>query len=103
MLEEIAKNVQKKYNSDVAKMIKDIEHPKLLLPVHPVPLTVINLDGTVTQEKIDKIDIYAWEKDYELIHNQKPEFVEKEKRVFPIILDQCSTSLKIPVGKSKNF
>ena len=49
----------------------------------------MNPDGTVKQEKIDEMDGYVWKKDYEIIHNRKAEFVEKEKRVFPIILDQC--------------
>ena len=37
MLEEIAQYVLKKSNSDVAKMIKDVERPKFELPLHPVP------------------------------------------------------------------
>ena len=56
--------------------------------------TILNLDGTTTQEKVDKMDIYMLKKDYELIHNKKAEFIKKVKHVFPIILDQCSPSLR---------
>ena len=68
-------------------MIKDVACPKFEFPVRPVSKTIMNPDGTMTQEKIDEMDIYVWKKDYELLHNWKAEFVEKEKRVFPIILD----------------
>ena len=44
-------------------MMKDVERPKLKLPVCPVPWTVMNPDGTVTQEKIDEMDVYVWKKD----------------------------------------
>ena len=69
MLEEIAKYIQKKYNSDVAKMIKDVERQKFDFRVSRVPQTVMNLDGTMTQEKIDEMGNYVWKKDYELTHN----------------------------------
>ena len=36
-LEEIANYVQKKYNSNVAKMIKNVECPIFEFPVWPVP------------------------------------------------------------------
>ena len=45
----------KKYNSDVAKIIKDVERPTFNFPVHPVSRTISNPDGTTTQEKIDEI------------------------------------------------
>ena len=93
----------KKYKSDVAKMMKDVECPKFKFPAHPVPQTVMNLDGTVKQEKIDEMDVYVWKKDYELTHNQKAEFIEKEKRVFQIILDQCSPLLRSQMQGAKNF
>ena len=57
------RSMLKKYDSDVAKMMKDVERPKLKLPVCPVPWTVMNPDGTVTQEKIDEMDVYVWKKD----------------------------------------
>ena len=93
MLEEIAKDIQKKDNNIVAKMIKDVECPQFNFPVHQVPQTITNADGTMTQEKIDKMDIYVWKKDYELIHKQKAEFIEKEKRAF----------VEITVGRSQNI
>ena len=52
----------KKHNSEIAKMIKGAEHPKFEFPLCPVARTVINPDGTVTQEKIYKMDIYVWKK-----------------------------------------
>ena len=69
----------------------------------PVPKIVVNPDGTTTQEKVDEMDIYIWKKDYELIHSQKADFTEKEKRLFPIILDQCSPSLKSQLEDAKFF
>ena len=63
----------------------------------------LNLDGTTTQEKVDEMDIYMWKKDYELIHNKKAEFIEKEKQVFPIILGQCSLSLRSQLEGTKTF
>ena len=46
-LKEKAKYVQKKYNSDVAKMIKDVEHPLFKF----LPKVITNPDGTTTQEQ----------------------------------------------------
>ena len=69
-LEEIAKYVQKKYNSDVAKMMKDVERPKFDFPARPVTKIVVNSDGTTTQEKINEMDIFIWKKNYELVHSQ---------------------------------
>ena len=101
--EKITKYIQKKYDSDVAKMRKDLEHPKFDFPVHPVPRIIMNTDGMTTQEKIDEMDIYVWKKDYELIHNQIAEFVEKEKRVFPIILNQWSPPLRSQLEGAKHL
>ena len=53
-LKEITKYVQKKYNSDMAKMIKDVECPKFDFPAHPVPKIVVNPDRTMTQEKLTR-------------------------------------------------
>ena len=39
--------------------------------MRPVPQTVMNVDGTMTQEKCDEMDVYVWKKDYELVHNGK--------------------------------
>ena len=75
-LEEIANYVQKKYNSDVAKMIKDVERSVFEFPARPLLKTILNSDGRITQEKVDEMDIYVWKKDYELIHSKKAEFVE---------------------------
>ena len=47
-LEEIAKYVQKKYNSNVAKMIKHVERPKFDFPACPTPTIIFNSDGTTT-------------------------------------------------------
>ena len=90
MLEEIANYIQKKYNNDVAKMIKDVKRPVFEFPACPLPKTILNSDGTITLEKVDEMDIYVWKKDYKLVHSKKAEFVEKEKGIFPIILNQCS-------------
>ena len=46
---------------------------------------------------------YDWKKDYELVHSQKADFTEKEKRVFPITLDQCSCSLRSQLKGDKTF
>ena len=94
MLEEIVNYMQKKYNSDFAKMIKDMERPTFKFPIWPVLRIILNPDETTTQEKIDEMDIFMWMKDCELVHNKKAEFTEKVKRIFPIILDQCSLSLR---------
>ena len=45
-------------------MIKDVERPKFEFPLRPVARRVMNLDRTVTQEKIDKMDVYVWKKKY---------------------------------------
>ena len=50
----------KKYNGDIAKMIKDVERPEFDFPVHPVSKTIMNPDGLMTQEKIEEMDIYVW-------------------------------------------
>ena len=49
------------------------------------------------------MDIYMWKKDYELIHNKEVEFIKKEKGVFPIILNQCSPSLRSQLEGRKTF
>ena len=59
----------------------------LIFPVHPIPKIVTNPDATMTQEKVDEIDIYIWKKAYDLVHSRKAGFTKKEKRVFPNILD----------------
>ena len=69
----------------------------------PVSKTITSPDGTTRQEKIDELDIYVWKKDYELVHNRKAEFIEKEKRVFLIILDQCLPSLRSQLEGAKTF
>ena len=102
-LEEIANYVQRKYNSDVAKMIKDVERPVFEFPPRPLPKTIVNPDGTITTEKVDEMDIYIWKKGYELSHSKKAELIEKEKRVFPIILEQCSPSLRSQLEGMKTF
>ena len=78
----------------MAKTIKDVECPIFNFPAHPVPKIIANPDGTRTQQKVNKMDIYIWKKDYELICSQKADFIKKGKRVLPIVLDQCSPSLK---------
>ena len=80
-----------------------MECQKFDLPAHPTPKIIVNSDGTTTWEEIDEMDIYVWKKDYELIHSQKADFTEKEKQVFPIILDQCSPSLKLQLEGAKHF
>ena len=80
-----------------------MEHLEFNFPEHLVPLVVTNEDGTSTQEKIDKMDMYIWKKDYELLHKRKTDFIENEKRVFPIILNQCSPSLKSQLEGAKIF
>ena len=42
-------------------------------------------------------------KDYKLICNKKAEFIKKEKRFFPIILDQCSPSLRSQLEGARTF
>ena len=103
VLEETAKYIQKKYNCNIAKMIKDVECPLFKFPKCPVPWVITYVDGMMTQEKIDKMDIYVWKMDYELIQSQKADFTEKEKRVFLIILDQCSPSLRLQLEGTKTF
>ena len=71
----------------MTEMIKDVECSIFNFLTRPVPKIVTNPDGTMTQEKVDEMDIYVWKKDYELIHSQKADFTQKEKIVFPIILD----------------
>ena len=50
-VEEIEKYVQKKFNSDEVKMIKDMERPKIDFPTRPVPKIVVNPDGTMIKKK----------------------------------------------------
>ena len=84
-------------------MIKEVEHSIFEFPVCPVQKIILNLDGTTTQEKIDEMDIYMWKKDYKLVHNKKAEFTKKEKRVFPIIFDQYSPSLRSQLEGARMF
>ena len=62
---------------------------KIWFPSMSDPKTIVKSDGTMTQEIVEEMDIYVWKKDYELVHSHKAYFTEKEKWVFPIILDQC--------------
>ena len=84
-------------------MINDMECPTFDFPVRPVSKTVMSPDKTTRQEKIDEMDIYIWKNDYGLVHNRKAEFIEKEKRLFPIILDQCLPSLRSQLEGTKTF
>ena len=89
-LEEISDHIQVRYNDDVAKMIREVERPMLKFPQQPTAQIVMDSNGNPIQERFNEMEMYMWKKDYELIHNQRAEFEEKEKRVFPIILEQCS-------------
>ena len=84
-------------------MIKDAERLNLEFPACSVPWITINPDAMMMQGKINGKDINVWKKDNELIHSQKAEFTEKEKRVFPIILDQCSQSLRSQLEGATTF
>ena len=44
MLEEIAKYIQVKYNSDMAWMIEDVEHLEFDCPEHPIPWFVTKIE-----------------------------------------------------------
>ena len=102
-LEKIAKYVQKKYNSDIANIIKDVEQPQFDFSTCSVPQIITDVDGMMTQEKINEMDIYIWKKDYKLMHSQKAKFSKKEKKVFPITFDQCSTSLRSQLEGARLF
>ena len=69
--------MQIKYHDAVAKMIREVEHLTFMLPKWPKLQIIANMDGKSTQEKINKMDVYIWKKDYELLHQQKVEFKEK--------------------------
>ena len=103
ILEEIANYVQLKYNSDVAKMMRDMEHPVFKFPQQPMAQVITNTNVNPIQERFNKMEMCIWKKDYELIHKQRAEFKKKEKRVFPIILGQCSPSLRSKHEGAKSF
>ena len=103
ILKETGRYVQEQYIGNAAKTINDIERRNFEFPAHSVPQIITYPDGLMTQEKIDEMDIYLWKKDYELVLSQKAKFTEKEKRVFPIILDQCSPSWRSQLEEVKMF
>ena len=82
-------------------MIKDVEQLEFNISEHAKPQVVKNKDGISTQEKIDEIDINIWKKDYELVQKTKADLIKKEKRVFPIILDQCLPLLRSQLKGAK--
>ena len=84
-------------------MIKGVKCQIFEFPICPVPKITANPDGTTIQEKIDEMDIYVLKKDYKLVHSKIAEFIKKEKRVFPIITDQCSPSLRSQLEGAKTF
>ena len=72
-------------------MMKDVECPTFEFPACPVPKTIMNQVGSVTQEKIDEMDINAWKKNYELVKSLSNYFG-------PVL-----TFAEIPVGRSQIF
>ena len=92
-LEEIIDYIQIKYNSDVA-MIRDMECPVFKFLQQSMAQIVTDANGIPIQEIFNKMEMYIWKNKYSLVHNQRAEFKKKEKRVFPIILGQCSPSLR---------
>ena len=81
-------------NSDVARMIRDVECPVFKFPKQPLAQIITDPNGKLIQERFNEMEMYIWKKDYELVHKQRAEFEEKEKRVLLIVLGQCSPSLR---------
>ena len=82
-LQEIVDYIQIKYNSDVARMIRDVEHPVFKFPQQPIAQVITDSNGNPIQERFNKMEMYIWKKDRKLIHKQRAEF--KKKIVFLII------------------
>ena len=87
MLEDIADFIQVKYNSNVVRMIRDVERPTFTYPTRPTGRMITLRRITTMQEKVDEVDVYIWKKASKKIHNKKVDFKEKEKKVFS--LGQC--------------
>ena len=80
-LKDIANYVQIKYNSKMTRMIRDVERPIFTYPAWPVGYPVTSDYGKTTHEKVDKMDVYVWKKEFEKVLNKEAEFKEKKIRV----------------------
>ena len=49
------------------------------------------------------MDIYSWKRDYKFVHSRMADFTRKQKRVFPIILNKCTPSLRSQLEGAKIF
>ena len=56
-LENIIDYVQIKYNSDVARMIRDVKQPIFTYPMQPVGCLVISKKEKTTWEKVNEMDM----------------------------------------------
>ena len=102
-VEALADYVQVKFNADVATAIRDIERPAILMPKLPMKKKIVKEDGTTIEEEFNEVEVFMWKKEYEAEYKRRREFEEKEKRVFPIILGQCSPSLRSQLEGGKGF
>ena len=58
-VEEIADYVQLKYNSDIARMIRDVECPVFKFPQQPLAQIVTDANGNPIQERLIKMEMYT--------------------------------------------
>ena len=55
------------------------------------------------REKVNEIDVCVRKKDFKKVSNKEAEFEDKEKRVFQIILGQCSPTLRLQLEGASDF
>ena len=84
-------------------MIWDVERPVFKYPTRPIGCMVILSNRSSTQEKVDKTDIFVWKEDFKKVHSKESMFEEKEMSAFPIILGQCSLSLRSQLKGAPKF
>ena len=80
-----------------------MERPVFKFPQKPMSQVITNANGNPIQERLNKMEMYIWKKDYKFVHKQMAEFKEKEERVFPIIPGHCSPSLRSQLEGTKSF
>ena len=101
-LQNIANNVQIKYNSDVAEAIRTIETPTFGYPEKPM-ITYLKYElGKVMEVKLDEFNIFIWRRLWEEENDQAFEY-KKYKSVYSLIIGQCLLALRVQQEGMKGY
>ena len=101
--EAIADYVQINFNSDVAEAIQNVDKPTFKMQPRPEKKMLTDEKVKTILESPEEVELFIWKKECEKLCKRQADYKEKEKRVFPIILGQCSPSPHSQLEGGKGF